>query len=61
MCLSQFEEMDDVVTDDLQDWINAIDHGGLIHIDNDTYELFLAMEKELRNHLKSADPQCLYF
>ena len=59
VCISQLEETDDVVTDDSQDWINAIDRGGLIHINNDTYELFLAMEKELRNHLKSADPPTL--
>ena len=56
MCLSQLEETDDVVTDDSQDWINATYRGGFVHINNDTYELFLAMEKELRNHLKSADP-----
>ena len=59
VCLSQLEETDDVVTDDSQDWINAIDRGGLIHINDDTYELFLAMEKELRNRLKSANPPTL--
>ena len=57
VCLSQLKETDDVGADDSQDWINAIDRGGLIHINNDTYELLLAMEKELRNHLKSAEHQ----
>ena len=27
------------------DWINAVDHGGLIHINNMTFELFLSMER----------------
>ena len=59
VCLSQLEETDNITRDDSHDWINAIDRGGLIHINNDTYELFLAMEKELRVHLKSTSPPTL--
>ena len=59
MCLSQLEETDGVITDDSQNWINVIDRGGLIHINNDTYELFLAMENELRNHLMPTNPPTL--
>ena len=30
------------------DWINAVDRGGLIHINNMTFELFLSMEHNIR-------------
>ena len=32
-------------------WLNAIDRGGLIHVKNDVYELYMDIEKELCNHL----------
>ena len=56
ICLSQLEETDYVNVDDSQDWLNEIDRGGLIHVKNDVYELFMEIEKELRNHLRSNSP-----
>ena len=47
---------DDEAADDSQDWMNAVERGGLMHVNNDTYELFLSMEKELRNYIKSPNP-----
>ena len=47
----QLEETDGIVTDDSQDWINSIDHEGLIQNKNNTYGLFLSMEKKLRKSL----------
>lgn len=37
--------------DDSKQWIELIDQGGLAKVTSDCYELFVAMEKELRNHL----------
>ena len=35
------------------DWINAVDCGGLIHINNMTFELFLSMERNIRGCVKA--------
>ena len=35
------------------DWINAVDRGGLIHINNMTFELFLSMEHNIRGCVKA--------
>ena len=51
LCLSQLVQADDKAQDDSQDWIQLIDRGGLCHVNDDTYELFLALEKELRKHI----------
>ena len=51
VCLSQLVQADDEAQDDSQDWIQLIDRGGLCHVNNDTYELFLALEKELCKHI----------
>ena len=48
LCLSQ---SDDEAQDDSQDWMQLIDRGGLFHVNSDVYELFLALEKELRKHI----------
>ena len=39
------------IMDDSKQWIDLIDRGGLTKVTNDCYELFVAMEKELRKHL----------
>ena len=44
-------QAEDEAEDDSQDWIQLIDRGGLCHVKNDVYELFLALEKELRKHI----------
>ena len=51
LCLSQLCKQEDEAKDDSQDWIQLIDRGGLCHVNNDVYELFLALEKELRKHI----------
>lgn len=33
-----------------ENWTNLIDRGGLSHINEDTYQLFVCMEKEVRKH-----------
>lgn len=38
-----------------QAWTNAIDRGGLKHINNMTYMLFVSMELELRKHLSVSE------
>ncbi len=45
------EEQDEQV-DTTEDWTNLIDRGGRVHMKNDTYMLFHAMEVEVRRHLK---------
>ena len=34
-----------------RDWIELVNHGGLMSVNSITYEVFLAMELELRTHL----------
>lgn len=35
-----------------EEWVNAIDRGGLIRVSEELYLMFESMELELRNHLK---------
>ena len=51
LCLSQLLQTEDEAEDDSQDWIQLIDRGGLCHVNNDVYELFLVMEKELHKRI----------
>ena len=53
LCLAQLLDNDDPKIDDSKDWLEMVDRGGLCHISNDTFEVFLALEKELRNILAS--------
>ena len=58
LCLAQLldnddPKIDDPKIDDSKDWLEMVDRGGLCHISNDTFEVFLALEKELRNILAS--------
>ena len=36
-----------------EDWVNAIDRGGLCHVSEHTYMFFVAMEEEVQCNLKS--------
>ena len=40
---------------DSEKWIKSIDRGGLIHVGDITYMLFLSMEMELRKHLTAVN------
>ena len=51
LCQSQLVQADAEAEDDLQNLIQSIDRGGLCHVNNDVYGLFLALEKELRKHI----------
>lgn len=52
LCLDSLiiTDQEDII-DDSKQWIDLIDRGGLAKVTNDCYELFVAMEKELRKHL----------
>ena len=39
--------------DDSTDWISLIDRGGLKRVNNDTYQLFVALETQLRKQINS--------
>lgn len=45
--MSNLLDQEEDVDDGSSDWINAINRGGLTKVNNDTYELFVAMEVEL--------------
>ena len=51
-CLSELAESHEE-SDESATWINAIDRGRLVHIDDHQYHLFVAMELALRKHLSS--------
>lgn len=38
--------------DESNEWVKALDRGGLIHISDELYGMFVSMEMELRKHLK---------
>ncbi len=42
--------------DGSQNWVHAIDRGGLTRVNNITYEVFVAMEIKLRKHISSFIP-----
>ena len=53
--------LDDMVgTDDIQcdsaDWIKCVNRGGLMFVNDLTFEIFVAMELEIRNHLQACQP-----
>ena len=50
LCLAQLLDTGDAVADESKDWLEIVG-GGLCHVSNDTFEVFLAMEKELRKVL----------
>ena len=55
LCLPNSLAQEEDLDDDSSDWISAIDRGGLTKVNNDTYQLFVAMEMELRKQLASLE------
>ena len=47
------DERNDDFDDDSTNWIDLIDRGGLKRINNDTYQLFVALEMQLRKQINS--------
>ena len=47
---------DDTVQCDSTDWIDCVDRGGLTFVSGLTFEVFLAMELEIRRHLQGCKP-----
>ena len=43
---------DDVVAEESTEWISLIDRGGLVHVTNECFQLFLSMETVMRRHLE---------
>ena len=50
MCKDDSDEGNEMTSS--QQWINSIDRGGLCHVKDVTYMVFVAMEENLRHHLK---------
>ena len=53
LCLYDLLNDGDEDVNESGDWVNLLDRGGLAHINNDTFEVFRAMEYELRKHLST--------
>eukprot|EP00731_Ephydatia_muelleri_P018397 Em0011g437a len=51
-CIGDMQESDDSVQSDSTNWIKCVDRGGLTFVNSQTFELFLAMELEVRSHLQ---------
>lgn len=49
---------DDDASGGTEDWVNLLDRGGLWHVNNSTYSLFLDIEQLLRQHLQNTPLQC---
>ena len=56
LCLDDLLEDQSEVQHELTDWLKALNRGGLLCVNNMTFELFLTMERELRFHL-SINPE----
>ena len=54
-CIGDMLESDDFVQSDSTNtnWIKCVDRGGLTFVNSQTFELFLAMELDVRSHLQS--------
>ena len=52
LCLSELNDVDpNEMEDDSNDWMDAVDRGGLQHTSDMLYMVFLGAETELRQHL----------
>ena len=58
LCLAEFTEESDGEHAS-EDWLNAIDRGGLKHVSDIVYMLFVAMELTLRKHLNRTNASAL--
>ena len=50
LCLLDMSGDDDREEDGTEDWLNAIDRGGLWHVSDQTYGLFYVVEEVVRKH-----------
>ena len=48
-------------TDESEDWVRGLNHGGLIYVTSEMYQVICAMEMELRPHLQSDLSQLTHF
>ena len=55
-CLGDMLNSDDTVQCDSTDWIDCVDRGGLTFVSGLTFEVFLAIELEIRSHLQGCKP-----
>ncbi|KAL5471612.1 hypothetical protein EMCRGX_G029743 [Ephydatia muelleri] len=55
-CLDDMLTSDDAVQCDSTDWIDCIDRGGLTFVNSLTFEVFIAMELEIRSQLQGCKP-----
>jgi hypothetical protein len=54
ICLTEMMQREDETEEhESENWMKAIDRGGLIHVGDVTYMLFLSMETELKKHLNA--------
>ena len=60
LCLLDFSDPD-ISTDESEEWVRSIDRGGLKHVSDMTYTLFMSMEQVVHKHLQigstSQNPQ----
>ena len=55
LCLTEMNDVDpDEIVDKSDDWVKAVDRGGLKHISNTVYVLFVAIECVLQRHIDAA-------
>lgn len=43
-----------------EQWLNAIDRGGLWHVNDDTFTVFCIVEEEARQHFKKENADCIH-
>ena len=52
MCIAELNDIDpEELREESEDWMNAMDRGGLKHVTTCTYTMFASAEVELRKHL----------
>ena len=51
LCLNEFLESDGENPASSADWLNAINHGGLLCISDITFDFFVSLEYEVRAHI----------
>ena len=55
LCLSELNDVDPTeMEDDSNDWMVAVDRGGLQHTSDMLFMVFVSVEEELRKHLPAA-------
>lgn len=59
ICLLELNRNEDVSKDESEDWTSLVDRGGLTHIDDLTYSIFVSMELEVKNFFSRHPSQLL--